>query len=163
MPKMTLTHEDGTVEVRTVFDGQVWAVHDDGSRCPRTGEGRHRQRPRDPRCPGRARYVAKCRACGWSCEGPTHDPVKAKTRLHAGFCDDQRAAAPPGADWREREEERERQRVARWQEETRARKDRERVSRGRPCQHCGAESGRKCRTPAGWKVEMHTARRALVE
>lgn len=99
MPEYVVGHADGTEEVRTGFDGQIWAEHEDGSRCPRTGKGRHLQRPLDPRCPGRARYVAKCRYCGWTGDATTHAALRATSRLHARFCDEQRPPVMTAQEW----------------------------------------------------------------
>lgn len=99
MPLCHLVNADGTEEVVTIFDGQIWAEHADGSRCPRTGKGKHRQRPLDPRCPGRTRYIARCRSCGWKGEGRTHETLKKQTKLHAQFCDDQKPRVMTAKEW----------------------------------------------------------------
>lgn len=99
MPLCHLVNADGTEEVVTIFDGRIWAEHADGSRCPRTGKGKHRQRPLDPCCPGRDRYVARCRSCGWKREDRTYEPLKKKTKLHAQFCDDQKVPVLTAKEW----------------------------------------------------------------
>ncbi|MDF3141504.1 MULTISPECIES: hypothetical protein [unclassified Streptomyces] len=75
---------------------RLTAEHEDGSRCPRTGKGRHRQLPeRDPRCPGRAFYVARCRNCSWSCRKRKRTAVEEAAELHARFCSDQQPIRTP--------------------------------------------------------------------
>ncbi|WP_330334818.1 hypothetical protein OHS33_37115 [Streptomyces sp. NBC_00536] len=88
MPTSILCRADGTEETYTYFDGVIRAVHADGTRCPRSGKGRHTQRPRDPRCPGRAKYVATCRLCTWEGESPSHVKLRAESKAHARECDD---------------------------------------------------------------------------
>ncbi|MFI5831411.1 hypothetical protein ACIA6C_29840 [Streptomyces sp. NPDC051578] len=88
MPTSTLLRADGTEETYTYFDGVIRAVHADGSRCPRTGKGRHTQRPPDPRCPGRTTYVATCRVCEWESECRSYARLRAESKEHARECDD---------------------------------------------------------------------------
>lgn len=95
MPKGCIQYEDGSEREITIFDGQIWAEHSDGSRCPRTGKGKHRQRPLDPRCAGRVLYAARCRACGWEHEDRTY----VKTKLHAQSCDDRRPPVMTAREW----------------------------------------------------------------
>ncbi|MEU9236128.1 hypothetical protein [Streptomyces subrutilus] len=78
MPTSTLLRVDGAEETYTYFDGVIRAVHADGTRCPRTGKGRHTQRPPDPRCPGRTKYVATCRRCKWESESPSYAKLRAE-------------------------------------------------------------------------------------
>ncbi|GHA45795.1 hypothetical protein GCM10010329_80390 [Streptomyces spiroverticillatus] len=99
MPTAHLSHADGTVEETLIFDGQIWAEHADGSRCTRTGKGKHRQRPLDPRCPGRTGYVARCRYCGWKAEGKAYAPLRAETKLHAEACDARRPHIMTAREW----------------------------------------------------------------
>ncbi|MEU5108483.1 hypothetical protein AB0H07_40545 [Streptomyces sp. NPDC021354] len=101
MPKALIQYEDGSEQEVTTFGGQIWAEHADGSRCPRTGNSKHRQRPLDPRCPGRVRYMARCRACGWEREDRTYAPLRKKTKLHAPICDDQQPQRMTAKEWYE--------------------------------------------------------------
>lgn len=99
MPKGRIRYEDGIEKEITIFDGQIWAEHSDGSRCPRTGKGKHRQRPLDLRCPGRVFYVALCRACGWEREERTYVPLRKETKLHARSCDDRLPPVMTAKEW----------------------------------------------------------------
>ncbi|MDD9383089.1 hypothetical protein M8Z33_41885 [Streptomyces sp. ZAF1911] len=87
MPIAIISHPDGIEELVTVFDGIIRAEHADGTRCPRTGKGRHTQRPPDPRCPGRATYVAVCRTCQWEGQNTSRPRLQAETKAHARECD----------------------------------------------------------------------------
>ncbi|MEV6682181.1 hypothetical protein AB0N09_35770 [Streptomyces erythrochromogenes] len=48
---------------------RLYALHADGTECPRSGPGAHRYtvsgKPLTAGCPGRTCWVAECR-CGWS-------------------------------------------------------------------------------------------------
>lgn len=80
----------GTIVPLKQSQWRLTAEHEDGSRCPRTGKGRHRQVPeRDSRCPGRAFYVARCRNCSWTCRKRKRSQVEEAAALHARFCSDQ--------------------------------------------------------------------------
>ncbi|MFJ2876555.1 hypothetical protein [Streptomyces sp. NPDC087298] len=71
------------------FRAWLTAEHADGTPCPRTGTGKHAQRPLDPRCSGRAFYVTHCKACGWKCRKPKRKDAEDAARMHVRFCADQ--------------------------------------------------------------------------
>lgn len=73
MPKGRIRYEDGIEKEITIFDGQIWAEHSDGSRCPRTGKGKHRQRP------------SICAARGGSSTSPFAGPAGGSVR-NAHMC-----------------------------------------------------------------------------
>ncbi|WP_371647875.1 MULTISPECIES: hypothetical protein [unclassified Streptomyces] len=114
------------------FRPRLTAEHADGSRCPRTGKGKHVQRPLDSRCPGRAFYVTHCPNCGWACQKPKRKDAENAAQLHVRFCADQeirdRSLTPA--------ERQERQR--------RKQEQRRREALTFPCPQCGVQAGELC-------------------